>query len=46
MEKILLNNIGVLNYVLDLVMEKFFNVVIYGEDVGFEGGVFCVIEGF
>ncbi len=45
MEKISLNNIGALNHALDLAMEKFPNVVIYGEDAGFEGGVFRATEG-
>lgn len=33
------NNIQALTYALDLSMEKHQNIVIYGENVGFKGGV-------
>lgn len=36
----LLNNIGALTYALDQEMERDKSVVVFGEDVGFEGGVF------
>lgn len=41
----LLNNIQALNNALDLAMEKYKNIVLYGEDVGFEGGVFRATVG-
>ncbi|WP_381415303.1 alpha-ketoacid dehydrogenase subunit beta [Spiroplasma endosymbiont of Anurida maritima] len=34
------NNIQALTHALELAMKKHENVVVYGEDVGFEGGVF------
>ena len=39
------NNIQALTHALDLAMEKHQNVVIYGEDAGFEGGVFRATMG-
>lgn len=36
----LLNNIGALTHALDIEMERDKSVVVYGEDVGHEGGVF------
>lgn len=41
----LLNNIGALNYALEQEMEKDESVVVYGEDVGYEGGVFRATQG-
>lgn len=40
-----LNNIEALNQALDQMMEKDEKVVIYGEDAGFEGGVFRATKG-
>ena len=40
MSYIKVNNIKALNQAMDLAMEKYDNVVLYGEDAGFEGGVF------
>ncbi|MBN0919621.1 alpha-ketoacid dehydrogenase subunit beta [[Mycoplasma] gypis] len=39
------NNIGALNDALHVMMEKDKSVVLYGEDSGFEGGVFRATEG-
>lgn len=41
----LLNNIGALTYALDQEMERDKSVVVYGEDVGYEGGVFRATQG-
>jgi len=41
----LLNNIGALTYALDQEMERDKNIVVFGEDVGFEGGVFRATVG-
>ncbi|QSF13741.1 alpha-ketoacid dehydrogenase subunit beta [Mycoplasma sp. Mirounga ES2805-ORL] len=41
----LLNNIGAVTDALDVMMEKDKNVVVYGEDTGFEGGVFRATQG-
>lgn len=41
----LLNNIGALTYALDQEMERDKSVVVFGEDVGFEGGVFRATVG-
>ncbi|AUF83246.1 alpha-ketoacid dehydrogenase subunit beta [Mesoplasma syrphidae] len=41
----LINNIKAVNQALDVAMERNQNVVTYGEDVGFEGGVFRATEG-
>lgn len=40
-----LNNIKAVTDALDVAMEKWSEVVVYGEDVGFEGGVFRATEG-
>ena len=40
-----LNNIEALNQALDQMMEKDERIVIYGEDAGFEGGVFRATKG-
>jgi len=40
-----LNNIKAITDALDIAMTKYNNVVIYGEDVGLEGGVFRATEG-
>ncbi|OAB48691.1 alpha-ketoacid dehydrogenase subunit beta [Mycoplasmopsis gallinarum] len=45
MEKITVNNIGALTHALDLMMERDKSVVIYGEDAGYEGGVFRATQG-
>nr|WP_081461536.1 alpha-ketoacid dehydrogenase subunit beta [Mycoplasmopsis columbina] len=39
------NNISALTNALDLMLERNKNVVIYGEDSGFEGGVFRATQG-
>ncbi|MBZ4195252.1 alpha-ketoacid dehydrogenase subunit beta [Mycoplasma tauri] len=44
-QKISLNNIGAVTNALDIAMERDKNVVVYGEDVGFEGGVFRATAG-
>ncbi|CAT04743.1 pyruvate dehydrogenase E1 component, beta subunit [Mesomycoplasma conjunctivae] len=44
-DKIALNNIGAVTNALDLMMEKDPRVVLWGEDAGFEGGVFRATEG-
>ena len=41
----LLNNIGALNEALDQEMERDPRIVVYGEDAGFEGGVFRATKG-
>src|SRR6056297_679993 len=41
----LLNNIGAITNALDIEMEKDNTIVVYGEDVGFEGGVFRATAG-
>ncbi len=41
----ILNNIEALNQALDQMMEKDEKVVVYGEDTGFEGGVFRATKG-
>ncbi|MTI46903.1 MAG: alpha-ketoacid dehydrogenase subunit beta [Firmicutes bacterium] len=41
----LLNNISAINHALDKEMERDKSVVVYGEDVGFEGGVFRATAG-
>ncbi len=40
-----LNNLESINHSLDLALAKHNNVVIYGEDVGYEGGVFRATKG-
>lgn len=46
MEKeIIVNNIEALNNALKLNMEKNKNIILYGEDVGLEGGVYRATEG-
>ncbi|AGM24861.1 alpha-ketoacid dehydrogenase subunit beta [Spiroplasma chrysopicola] len=40
-----LNNIQALTHALDLAMEKHQNVIVYGEDAGYEGGVFRATVG-
>ncbi|EFF41812.1 alpha-ketoacid dehydrogenase subunit beta [Mycoplasmopsis alligatoris] len=44
-DKILVNNIQALNNALDLAMSADEKVVLFGEDAGFEGGVFRATEG-
>lgn len=44
-DKISVNNISALTNALDIMMERNKNVVIYGEDAGFEGGVFRATQG-
>ncbi|MXR05731.1 alpha-ketoacid dehydrogenase subunit beta [Mycoplasma flocculare] len=44
-DKIALNNIGAVTNALDLMMEKDPRVVLWGQDAGFEGGVFRATEG-
>ena len=41
----LLNNIGALTHALDSEMERDSSVIVYGEDVGYEGGVFRATVG-
>ncbi|WP_342268426.1 alpha-ketoacid dehydrogenase subunit beta [Spiroplasma endosymbiont of Aspidapion aeneum] len=40
-----INNIKAVTDAIDACMDKYKNVVIYGEDVGFEGGVFRATQG-
>ncbi|ADE19348.1 alpha-ketoacid dehydrogenase subunit beta [Mycoplasma crocodyli] len=44
-DKITVNNIQALNNAIDIAMEKDEKVVLFGEDAGFEGGVFRATEG-
>lgn len=44
-KKIALNNIGAVTNALELMMAKDSRVVLWGEDAGFEGGVFRATEG-
>lgn len=44
-DKLTLNNIGAITHALDLAMSKDKRVVSYGQDAGFEGGVFRATEG-
>ncbi|MCU4116875.1 alpha-ketoacid dehydrogenase subunit beta [Mycoplasma zalophi] len=44
-KKITVNNIGALNQALKLMFAKDEKYVLYGEDAGFEGGVFRATEG-
>lgn len=44
-KKIALNNIGAVTNAIDLMMEKDDRVVLWGQDAGFEGGVFRATEG-
>ncbi|WP_029513234.1 alpha-ketoacid dehydrogenase subunit beta [Mycoplasmopsis primatum] len=39
------NNIAALTNALDVALEKYPNAVVYGEDAGFEGGVFRATDG-
>ncbi|UUD37224.1 pyruvate dehydrogenase E1 component, beta subunit [Mycoplasmopsis californica] len=45
MANITLNNIGAITHALELAMKKDKRVVSYGQDAGFEGGVFRATEG-
>ncbi|TQC51264.1 alpha-ketoacid dehydrogenase subunit beta [Mycoplasmopsis mucosicanis] len=45
MELIKVNNIAAITNALDVMMEKDKNIIVYGEDVGFEGGVFRATQG-
>lgn len=45
MSKIQVNNIEALNNAMDLALERDQNVVLYGQDAGFEGGVFRATKG-
>ncbi len=40
-----MNIVSAINDALDIKLSEDKNVVVYGEDVGFEGGVFRVTEG-
>lgn len=44
-DKLILNNIQALTHAMDLAMENDPKVVVFGEDAGFEGGVFRATEG-
>ncbi|MGL5630692.1 MAG: alpha-ketoacid dehydrogenase subunit beta [Mycoplasmoidaceae bacterium] len=44
-KNIVVNNIEAVNNALDIALEKNKNVVLYGQDVGFEGGVFRATKG-
>lgn len=44
-KKIALNNIAAVTNAIDLMMEKDPHVVLWGQDAGFEGGVFRATEG-
>jgi pyruvate dehydrogenase E1 component beta subunit len=41
----IMNMVNAINDALDIKLSEDNNVVVYGEDVGFEGGVFRVTEG-
>ncbi|AKU79705.1 alpha-ketoacid dehydrogenase subunit beta [Spiroplasma turonicum] len=41
----ILNNVKAVSEALDVAMDKWKEVVVYGEDAGFEGGVFRATEG-
>lgn len=45
MSKIVVNNIEALNNALELNMQKDPNIILYGQDVGYEGGVFRATQG-
>ncbi|MCS4536631.1 MULTISPECIES: alpha-ketoacid dehydrogenase subunit beta [unclassified Mycoplasma] len=45
METIKLNNIGAITNALEIAMERDKSVIVYGEDAGFEGGVFRATQG-
>lgn len=45
METIKVNNIAAITNALDVMMEKDKSVIVYGEDAGFEGGVFRATQG-
>ncbi|MBU4689563.1 alpha-ketoacid dehydrogenase subunit beta [Mycoplasma zalophidermidis] len=45
MEKIQVNNIAAITNALDIMMERDKSVIVYGEDAGFEGGVFRATQG-
>lgn len=44
-DKIIVNNIEALNNALDIALSKDKSVVLYGQDAGFEGGVFRATKG-
>ncbi|QIW62279.1 alpha-ketoacid dehydrogenase subunit beta [Mycoplasmopsis gallinacea] len=44
-DKKILNNIGAVTDAIDIAMERDPNVVLFGQDAGFEGGVFRSTEG-
>ncbi|WP_027122015.1 alpha-ketoacid dehydrogenase subunit beta [[Mycoplasma] imitans] len=44
-DKIIVNNIEALNNALDIALTKDKSVVLYGQDAGFEGGVFRATKG-
>ncbi|VEU58926.1 alpha-ketoacid dehydrogenase subunit beta [Mycoplasmopsis gallinacea] len=44
-DKKILNNIGAVTDAIDIAMERDSNVVLFGQDAGFEGGVFRSTEG-
>lgn len=45
MSKIVVNNIEALNNAIELNMQKDSSIILYGEDAGFEGGVFRATQG-
>ncbi|VEU60573.1 pyruvate dehydrogenase E1 component, beta subunit [Mycoplasmopsis bovigenitalium] len=45
METIKVNNIAAITNALDVMMEKDKSVIVYGQDAGFEGGVFRATQG-
>lgn len=45
MAKITVNNIEALNNAIELNMRKDDSIILYGEDAGFEGGVFRATQG-
>lgn len=45
MAKLILNNIEALTHTLELNLEKNKNIILYGEDAGYEGGVFRSTQG-
>ncbi|QBF34342.1 alpha-ketoacid dehydrogenase subunit beta [Mycoplasmopsis phocirhinis] len=45
METVKLNNIGAITNALEVMMERDKSIIVYGEDAGFEGGVFRATQG-
>ncbi|WP_029608540.1 alpha-ketoacid dehydrogenase subunit beta [Mycoplasma simbae] len=45
MDKIQVNNIAAITNAIDIMMERDKSVIVYGQDAGFEGGVFRATQG-